>query len=135
MIILKSIDAVQALGIAYLQTLITHRIQQIEESEEPWDAELHGPFVILESPDEVDQLEALTCKPILRSLDNGLAFPDPCFQPSFEWLDEYPDCFEAVWVVDDSGYGIDVIIPKSLSSSSLLIAMCQQFATPAMPIS
>ena len=52
---------------------------------------------------------------------------------NFEWLVEWPCCWEAVFVLSDDGYGIDLLIPKSEAMDEDLQAICTAYATPAEP--
>jgi hypothetical protein len=100
-----------------LRTLIEWRIRQIEESM-PWDAAVLGPFIVAEPGDSIDTLVAATG--IVSVTD-------------FEFVDEHAHYYEAVWIVSDDGYGVDLFIPRQAGIDPNLLALCAAFATPAMP--
>lgn len=100
-----------------LRMLIEWRIRQIEESV-PWDAAILGPFILVEPGDNIDTLLAAT----------GIATVT-----DFEFVDEHAHCYEAVWVVSDDGYGVDLFIPKRADIDPQLLALCAAFAVPASP--
>jgi len=50
--------------------------------------------------------------------------------PLWELIEEHPTCYEFVIVLDDSGFGAEVFIPKTGMAADLL-ALCQLHAMPA----
>jgi len=100
-----------------LRTLIEWRIRQIEEFM-PWDAAVLGPFIVAEPGDCIDTLVAATG--IARVTD-------------IEFVDEHAHYYEAVWIVSDDGYGVDLFIPKRADIDPNLLALCAAYATPAIP--
>ena len=50
--------------------------------------------------------------------------------PLWELIEEHPTCYEFVIVLDDSGFGAEVFIPKTGMDADLL-ALCQLHAAPA----
>ena len=100
-----------------LRTLIEWRIRQIEASV-PWDAAILGPFILVEPGDTLETLLAAT----------GIAAV-----AEFEFVDEHAHYYEAVWIVSDDGYGVDLFIPKRADTDPQLLALCAAFALPATP--
>jgi hypothetical protein len=49
--------------------------------------------------------------------------------PLWEFIEEQPRCYEFVIVLDDSGFGAEVFIPKAGIDADLL-ALCQLHAVP-----
>ena len=69
--------------------------------------------------------------PVLSNRATGIKFGEPGFAPSFEFGEEIGNyCYDAVWVLSDSGFGVEVLIPKVDSIPAELLAMCQRYATP-----
>jgi hypothetical protein len=97
-----------------IRQLIQHRIATLA-SDEPFDSGIHGYFLV---PEEGDRYADITAQ---------LGF-DPAQRP-WEILEEYPSCYDLLFIIDDSGYGIELFIPKTIDIPDL-IAMCQQFAVP-----
>lgn len=97
-----------------IRQLVQERIDAIA-SDEPFNSDLHGYFLVL---DVDDTLAAIAAQ---------IGF-DPLTKTP-EILEEYPDCYDVLFLVDDSGYGIELLIPKS-SGIPELIAMCKCFAVP-----
>ena len=59
-----------------------------------------------------------------------IRFDQPGFTQSFDILEEHTRYYELVFVINDSGFGIEVFIPKTTDIADLL-AMCQRYARPA----
>jgi len=125
MIVLRDIESVGQLAQAEIRQLIQKRIEEITQGE-PYDADVYGHFVIAEAGDCIADIEAVTCCPIVPAGDAD-------FAPSFEWLVEWPTCYEAVFIFSDDGYGIDLLIPKLPDMDAYLLAMCEKYAVPAEP--
>lgn len=113
-----------------IRALVDLRFAQLSE-DEPYDAEVHGYMVVVEAGDTVAALEAESGCPIFGNFVDEIRFRDPRYVPSSEFLDEHASCYEMVFILDDSGYGIDIFIPKVEGIDAELLAMCVQFATPA----
>lgn len=77
-------------------------------------------FVVPDSGETIQQL--------VEAIGTDLLTVDGC--PLWEFLEEYPSCFEFVIVLDDSGFGAEVFLPKTGMDADLL-ALCQLHATPA----
>ncbi|WP_278362228.1 hypothetical protein [Stutzerimonas kunmingensis] len=100
-----------------LRTLIEWRIRQIETSV-PWDSAILGPFILVEPGDSIEALVAAT----------GISAAT-----DFEFLDEHVHYYEALWIISDDGYGVDLFIPKRAGIDPTLLAMCAAFAVPVIP--
>ena len=106
---------------------------------EPYDYDSHGSMIVVEPGDTVAALEREGSCRILRNLFDGTRFPHPEFSPSFEALDEHAGCYELLFILNDEGFGITYFIPKAAGVNaenaverSELLAMCAEFATPAI---
>ena len=67
---------------------------------------------------------------ILANRFTGIRYDEVGYTPSFEFIEEFPACYELVFILDDSGYGIDIFISKGTGVDPDLLAMCQRYATP-----
>jgi hypothetical protein len=97
----------------------------------PYEPSIYGRFVLVEPGDTTTEIEAATACQIIFERFNNSRYGDAIFQPSFEWLVEYPSFYEAVFVLSDDGYGIDLLIPKASGIDAELLAMCAEYAVPA----
>lgn len=125
MITIRTTEAVSGITEPAIQKLIHQRIAEITQGE-PYDADVYGEFVIVEAGDCITDIEAVTCCPLVPAGDAD-------FAPSFEWLVEWPTCYEAVFIFSDDGYGIDLLIPKTGGVDADLLAMCRKYAVSAEP--
>ena len=78
-------------------------------------------FFVVPAPGE-------TIQQLVEALGTDLLTVDGC--PLWEFIEEHPSCYEFVIVLDDSGFGAEVFIPKTGMDADLL-ALCQLHATPA----
>ena len=117
MIKIRSTEAVTGITSPELRQLIRGRIAEITQSQ-PYDADLYGEFVIVEVGDTLPDIEAHLGREVVGN---------------FEWLVEWPCCFEAVFVLSDDGYGIVLLVPKPEAMDAELLAMCRKYAVPAEP--
>jgi hypothetical protein len=97
-----------------IRQLIQQRIDGIA-TDVPYDAKLHGYFLVIESG---DTLEAINTQIGF----NLLAKPH-------EILEEYPDYYDLLYIVSDDGFGIEIFFPKDVCIPEML-AMCQRHAMP-----
>ena len=117
MITIRDTASVDQLGQVELQQLIRDRIAEITQGQ-PYDADIYGEFVIVEAGDTLPDIEAYLGREVVGN---------------FEWLVEWPCCWEAVFVLSDDGYGIDLLVPNSPDIDADLMAMCRKYAVPAEP--
>jgi hypothetical protein len=89
-------------------------------------------FWRVEVGDTLGTLSAATGLPIAQGWSGEARYPDPDFVPAWEVLEAHASCYEMVFVTGDSGYGMVLWIPKTGTDATLL-AMCEQYATPAPP--
>ena len=97
-----------------IRQMIQQRIDAIA-SDEPYDANLHGYFLVLEDGDT------------LNAINKQVGF-DLLAKP-YEILEEYPDCYDLLYVISDDGFGVELIIPKAIDVPEL-IAMCRRYVVP-----
>ena len=115
MIIIRSTEAVTGITSPVIQQLIRDRIAEITQGQ-PYDADVYGEFVIVEVGDTLPEIEAYLGREVVGN---------------FEWLVEWPCCYEAVFVLSDDGCGIALLVPKVAGIDASLLAICEQWATPA----
>lgn len=131
MIVLRDPKAVTSISDADIRSLVAQRFAEIW-ADETYDANLHGYMIVVEPGDSVDTIEKESGCYILRGLSSGARFGDAAFDTSFEFLDEHACCYEMAFVLSDDGYGIEIFIPKIAGIDAELLAMCAQYATPAL---
>ena len=83
-------------------------------------------FILVESTDTIDDLEAASGCTIITSWFNDAIYPHEDFAPSFEFVEEHPHFYEMVFVLTDDNTTV-FIIPKS-GCDPLLLKLCQEFS-------
>ena len=111
-----------------IRKLVQHRIDEL--GGDKFNTTELGYFLIVEPGDSLDTINTQTGFNILANRFTGIRWDQPGFTPSFEFVEEFPSCFEIVIILDDSGYGVDIFISKGSGVDPDLLAMCQRFATP-----
>ena len=87
-------------------------------------------FIIVQPGDTLADIEAQLGRSILASPWTGIRFGQPGFTPSWEIFEEHPGWYELVFVMDDSGFGVELFIPKNRDIDPELLALCRTYATP-----
>ena len=100
--------------------------------DEPYNPAALGYFIIVQPGDTLAGIDAQIGFSILANRWTGIHFDAPGYTQAFEILEEHAGYFELVFLIDDSGYGIEVFIPKTIDIPELL-AMCKLYAVPAVP--
>ena len=111
-----------------IRKLVQHRIDEL--GGDKFDAAVLGYFLIIEPGDSIDAITTQIGVNILANRFAGIRYDEVGFTPSFEFVEEFPACYELVFILDDSGYGIDIFISKGTGVDPDLLAMCQRYATP-----
>ena len=111
---------------AAIRTLVQQRIEYL--GGDRFDAAELGYFLIIEPGDSLDTINTQVGFNILANRVTGILWDQPGFTPSFEFIEEFPACYELVFILDDSGYGVDIFISKESGVDPGLIAMCQRYA-------
>ncbi len=132
MIVLRDVAQLPGVANRGIRALIKQRIQELS-LDCPWDANDLGPFIVVEPGDQLAALDAELGFSLLTSRINGTHFGDPAFMPCHEILEEQAGSYELVVIMDDSGYGFTVFVPKDTAVDQDLLAMCARYATPASP--
>ena len=83
-------------------------------------------FILVESTDTIDDLEASTGCPIITSWFSNAIYPHEDFAPSFEFVEEHQNFYEMVFVLTDDHTTV-FIVPKS-GSDPLLLALCEEYS-------
>ena len=113
-----------------IRVIAQQRLSDMTDGED-YDPDLHGPVVVVEPGDTVEQLEQdLGCS-ILQDPWDGTRFGDDGFTPGFEVLEEHPAFYELVIVPGDGDFGVVIFIPKQDGISAELLHFCETYATAA----
>lgn len=114
-----------------IRELVQQRINDL--GGESFDSNELGYFLVVESSDTLEALSAKLGFDMLRNRFTGIRFNATGFTPSFEFIEEFPACYDMVFVLDDTGIGVEIFVPKEEGIDPDLIAMCRMFAYTAPP--
>ena len=114
-----------------IRELVQQRINDL--GGESFDSNELGYFLVVESSDTLEALSAQLGFDILRNRFTGIRFNYTGFTPSFEFIEELPACYDMVFVLDDTGIGVEIFVPKEEGIDPDLIAMCRMYAYTAPP--
>lgn len=111
---IKVTDHVSAMAIPDpdIRDLVLERIAAIAD-DIPFDSTVHGFFVVVEAG---DTLEAITAQVGLDPLSRTL-----------EILEDCGTVWGCLYILDDSGYGVELFVPKTEGMPSELLAMCESY--------
>lgn len=134
MLLLRSPEDVERVEDVYMRALLTQRFQDIAVPGYAYD-EL-GMFIVVEAGDKVSDIERVGGIWITTGLFGDTKYGEEDFSPSFEVLEAHSGhCFELVFILNDDGYGVIVIVPETKDMNAELISFCREYATPtASPI-
>ena len=116
----SSIDQIRNIAI---KDLIRKRIDSLNDL----DAGDLCKILVVEDSDTLESLSAQLTFNILCNRFSGIRFDQEGFTPSFEFIEEFPSCFDMVFVLSDDGFGVELFVPKEKGINSELIAMCRTF--------
>jgi hypothetical protein len=126
--VIRDLPSTQQISDAAIRTLVQHRIDEL--GVDKFNTTELGYFLVIEPGDSLDATNTKIGFNILANRFTGIRSDQPGFTPSFEFIEEFPACYELVFILDDSGYGIDIFISKGTGVDTDLLAMCQRYATP-----
>ncbi len=133
MLIIRNTE--QASGIPHPEQrlLVLQRITQLSQ-EEPYEPDVCGYFMVVESGDDLRGLNGQLGFDIQTNRFDGKHFGDEGFMGMWEILEEHAGCYELVFILGDDGFGVVVLVPKTGEVDASLLAMCRQYAVPAAPV-
>lgn len=128
MLVIKDSASLALVPDPAIRQMIQQRMDAIA-SIEPYNATLHGYFLVVQLQDALDPVNQQVGFDILSNRWTGLRYDHPEYTPAFEILEEYQTVWDLLFVVDQSGSAIELFICKDIAIPELL-AMCQQHAVP-----
>jgi hypothetical protein len=86
-------------------------------------------FVVVQPRDTLEALEQVLSFSVFQNPVDGSHFGEPYFSPGWEWIEDHGFCFEFVFIMDDSGFGHVVIVPKEQGIGPELLKLCRRYAS------
>ena len=131
MIVVRDLSTIDQISNPAIRELVQQRINDLGGV--AFDADELGYFLVVESSDTLEALSAQLGFDMLRNRFTGIRFNATGFTPSFEFIEEFPACYDMVFVLDDTGIGVEIFVPKEEGIDPDLIAMCRMYAYTAPP--
>lgn len=126
--IIRHLAEVGSISDPELRTLIEKTIADLSQ-DGPYDPDELGYFLIVQPGDRLDEISDQIGFPIMANRWTGIEYGHAGFTPSFELVEEHAGSYALVFITSDSGYGIEVFVPKAAGIDSDLLTMCQKYAT------
>ena len=126
MIIVKTIASIQKISNTAVRKIVRERIYVL--GGDAFNAAELGYFLVVESGDTIEAITAQIGFDILCNRFTGTRYDQTGFTPSFEFVEEFPACYDMVFILSDDGYGVEVFVQKTKGVQLDLLAMCQRYA-------
>jgi hypothetical protein len=127
----KALQSTHQISNPAIRELVHQRINDL--GGESFDSSELGYFLVVESSDTIEAIQKQVGFNILHNRLTGVRFNATGFTPSFEFIEEFPACYDMVFVLDDTGIGIELFVPKEEGIDPDLTAMCRMYAYTATP--
>ena len=131
MIVVRDLLTIDQVSNPAIRELVQQRIKDL--GGESFDSNELGYFLVVEAGDTIEAIQAHVGFNILKNRFTGIGFDATGFTPSFEFIEEFLACYDMVFVLDDTGIGVEIFVPKEAGIDSDLTAMCRMFAYTAPP--
>lgn len=117
MLILRDPNSTSNISDPYIRALVQQRFDEVF-ADEPYDAEQHGYFIVVEPGDTVEQLDQECGLPILEY---------------FECVEDHHEFFEIICILNDDGFGISCYVPRHTEGiDPRLLSVLEACAIPAV---
>ena len=111
-----------------LKTILLDRLELLDEFS-AWDLADLAHFVIVEPGDGIESIEReLGVNPLVNIVDNA-QYPQPSFEPSFEFCIARIGYFDLTFALCDSGLGLCLLVPDRKGVVPQLLELCREYAT------
>ena len=111
-----------------LKAILLSRLALLVEFSD-WDLADLAHFIIVEPGDDIEAIEReLGINPLVNIVDDA-RFPDPAFEPSFEFCISRNGYFDLTFALCDSGLGVVLLVPDQDGIEPILLELCRVYAT------
>ena len=132
MIVVRNLQSTYQISNLTISELVRLRINDL--GGEAFDTQAIGYFVVVEAADTIEAISATVGFNILHNRFTDIRFDATGFAPSFEFIEEFVSCcYDLVFVLDDSGFGVELFVPKEAGIDTALLAMCRRYAFRSPP--
>ena len=114
-----------------LKAILLGRLELLYPEFADWDLADLAHFIVVEPGDSIDAIESeLGISPFVNLVDDT-RFPDPGFEPSWEYCIARNGWFDLTFALCDSGLGLVLLVSDSDLVDPDLLELCRAYATPA----
>ena len=112
-----------------LKAILLGRLELLADFSE-WDLADLAHFIIVEPGDRIDAIaHELGVNPLVNIVDNA-HYPQPSFEPSFEFCIARIGYFDLTFALSDSGLGLCLLVPDRDDIEPTLLELCRIYSTP-----
>ena len=112
-----------------LKTILLDRLELLAEYLEQWALEDLLHVIVVETGDSIDAIaRELGVNPLVNIVDNA-HYPQPSFEPSFEFCIARIGYFDLTFALCDSGLGLCLLVPDRKGVVPQLLELCREYAT------
>ena len=112
-----------------LKAILLGRLELLADFSE-WDLADLAHFIIVEPGDDIEVIKReLGVNPLVNIVDNA-HYPQPSFEPSFEFCIARIGYFDLTFALSDSGQGLCLLVPDREGVVPQLLELCREYATP-----
>jgi len=129
--IVRTLADTQKISDTAIRDLVIRRINDL--GGEAFDSTELGYFLVVEAADTIEAISATVGFNILQNRSTGIRFDATGFTPSFEFIEEFVSSYDMVFVLDDSGFGVELFVPREAGIDTDLLAMCRMYAFRSPP--
>jgi hypothetical protein len=129
--LVNSLESVQTIADLDTRKLVQKRIDDLGGDQ--FSSTELGYLLVIEPGDTLEAIQAQIGFSIVANRRTDHRYDHPEFTPSFEFIEDFGFCYDAVWIVSDTGWGIEAIVPKVEGIPPDLLDMCARYATPPFP--
>ena len=111
-----------------LKTILQDRLELLAEYLSDWDLADLAHFIIVESGDSIEVIEKELSISPFENLVDGARYPDPAFEPSWEFCIDRQGYYDVTFALCDSGLGLVLVVPDREGVVPELLAMLKAYA-------
>jgi hypothetical protein len=112
-----------------IKELLRLRARQLARDAPDEDLADLAHFAVVQPGDTPADLERAIGFDVFVNPGDGSRPGDPSWTgPGWEWIEDHGWGFEAAWILDDSGFGHVVIVPKADGIDASLLNLCATYA-------
>ena len=112
-----------------LRKILLDRLQLLAEYLCEWDLADLANFIIVEPGDTIEAIEAELGISPLQDAQSQVRYPDPSFEPAWEFCIARKGYYDVTFALCDSGLGLVLLVPDQEGVVPELRAMLKVYAT------